>query len=31
MERFGKVRKFLRTHGWLPIDERIPDDDDDAD
>lgn len=26
MERFGKVRKFLRTHGWLPIDERIPDD-----
>jgi len=24
MERFGKVRTFLRAHGWLPLPEREP-------
>jgi hypothetical protein len=23
IERFGKLRKFLRSHGWLPVDERV--------
>jgi hypothetical protein len=22
MERFGKVRSFLRSHGWKPVGER---------
>lgn len=29
VEQLGKIRSFLRAHGWIPEDERVATDDDD--